>query len=281
MNDDMILRAARLAAVAHNGQMRKWVHLNADPYISHPMRVAGLVALSLQATSAMVAAAWLDTTTLTLIIETPQRLKIGIVKAFSLLCRVFQVERRTWDDMVYMPAFVSVVIPSHTCLEKGFKVTFEFFKGATEEFQGSLGFINSYQRFAYACSQIYRQAKTHITMEKFTPCNVGFLAGIRGISANSVCFQNLSLIGFVSFFVSFLDCNSSLFCIVKITTFLNFLFSVFQIPSSFNLFLATSTMTMNAKSAVFTLIELVQRLIQFASSTFLFHKRIIPNAMTL
>lgn len=55
----MILRAARLAAVAHNGQMRKWVHLTADPYILHPMRVAGLVTLSLWSTPTMVAAAYL------------------------------------------------------------------------------------------------------------------------------------------------------------------------------------------------------------------------------
>lgn len=275
MNDDLILRAARLAAVAHNGQMRKWVHLNADPYISHPMRVAGLVALSLQSTPAMVAAAWLDTTTLTLIIETPQRLKIGIVKAFSLLCRVFQVERRTWDDMVYMPALVSVVIPSHTCLEKGFKVTFEFFKGATEEFQGSLGFINSYQRFAYACSQIYRQAKTHITMEKFIPCKVSFLAGIGCLSQDSISFQDFSLVGFISS----LSGRFRLFGMRILTSLLKFTFSIFQIPSPPDFFTARAAMTVNAKSAVFAFVEFGQRLVQFTSSTFLFHKTIIPNAM--
>ena len=57
MNDDLILRAARLAAIAHNGQKRKWAHFD-DSYVSHPMRVAGLVALSSRATPEMVAAAW-------------------------------------------------------------------------------------------------------------------------------------------------------------------------------------------------------------------------------
>ena len=56
--DDLILRAARLAATVHNGQNRKWGHFD-DPYIFHPMRVAGLVALHSMATPEMVAAAFL------------------------------------------------------------------------------------------------------------------------------------------------------------------------------------------------------------------------------
>jgi len=58
MSDDLILRAARLAAVAHQGQNRKWDH-NAEPYILHPMRVAGFVALHFASTPEMVAASWL------------------------------------------------------------------------------------------------------------------------------------------------------------------------------------------------------------------------------
>lgn len=55
---NVILVAARLAANAHNGQTRKWGHIN-DPYILHPMRVAGRVAIYPLATEDMVAAAWL------------------------------------------------------------------------------------------------------------------------------------------------------------------------------------------------------------------------------
>lgn len=61
MNDDLILRAARLATTVHNGQNRKWGH-SADPYIFHPMRVAGLVSLNTFATEEIVAAAWLHDT---------------------------------------------------------------------------------------------------------------------------------------------------------------------------------------------------------------------------
>ena len=50
--------AAQLAAEAHKGQTRKWGHKN-DPYILHPMRVAGRVAIHRFATEKMVAAAWL------------------------------------------------------------------------------------------------------------------------------------------------------------------------------------------------------------------------------
>ena len=56
--DNVILMAARLAADAHNGQTRKWGRIN-DPYILHPMRVAGRVAIYPLATEDMVAAAWL------------------------------------------------------------------------------------------------------------------------------------------------------------------------------------------------------------------------------
>ena len=58
MSDELILRAARLAAIAHKGQNRKWAR-NAEPYILHPLRVAGLVALHPYATAEMVAAAYL------------------------------------------------------------------------------------------------------------------------------------------------------------------------------------------------------------------------------
>lgn len=59
--DNQILLAARLAADAHKGQTRKWGHAS-DPYILHPMRVAGRVAIHPKATADMVAAAWLHDT---------------------------------------------------------------------------------------------------------------------------------------------------------------------------------------------------------------------------
>lgn len=52
----MILRAARFAAIAHEGQKRKYSGL---PYIIHPARVAGRVAILPGATEVMVAAAFL------------------------------------------------------------------------------------------------------------------------------------------------------------------------------------------------------------------------------
>jgi len=54
----LILMAAQLAAEAHKGQTRKWGHKN-DPYILHPMRVAGRVSIHRFATEEMVAAAFL------------------------------------------------------------------------------------------------------------------------------------------------------------------------------------------------------------------------------
>jgi len=55
---EQILRAARLAEEAHRGQCRKWGHAQ-DPYIWHPMRVAGMVSLVEFATVEMVQAAYL------------------------------------------------------------------------------------------------------------------------------------------------------------------------------------------------------------------------------
>lgn len=52
----MILRAAALAREAHEGQLRKYTK---RPYIEHPARVAGKVAILPGATDSMVAAAFL------------------------------------------------------------------------------------------------------------------------------------------------------------------------------------------------------------------------------
>lgn len=52
----LIIRAARFAKTAHAGQKRKFVD---DPYIVHPARVAGRVAIHPLADDAMVAAAFL------------------------------------------------------------------------------------------------------------------------------------------------------------------------------------------------------------------------------
>lgn len=54
--DSLILRAAKLAAQAHEGQTRKYTN---RPYVEHPARVAGRVALRPDATEDMVAAAFL------------------------------------------------------------------------------------------------------------------------------------------------------------------------------------------------------------------------------
>jgi len=53
--DDLIMRAARVAKKAHFGQKR----YDGEPYINHPMRVAGTVTLCEQSNANMVAAAWL------------------------------------------------------------------------------------------------------------------------------------------------------------------------------------------------------------------------------
>lgn len=54
--DNTILQAARFAALAHTGQKRKYSNL---PYIIHPARVAGRVAILLGCTEEMVCAAYL------------------------------------------------------------------------------------------------------------------------------------------------------------------------------------------------------------------------------
>jgi (p)ppGpp synthase/HD superfamily hydrolase len=56
MKHPLIIEAAKFADAAHMGQLRKYT---LDPYIFHPMRVAGLVCLQPLATEAMIAAAWL------------------------------------------------------------------------------------------------------------------------------------------------------------------------------------------------------------------------------
>ena len=52
----LIIKAARFAADAHEGQFRKY---NGRPYITHPIRVAGRVATNELATDNLVAAAFL------------------------------------------------------------------------------------------------------------------------------------------------------------------------------------------------------------------------------
>jgi (p)ppGpp synthase/HD superfamily hydrolase len=51
-----IIEAARFAREAHHGQLRKY---STDPYIVHPMRVAGRVSMYSDATEEMVVASWL------------------------------------------------------------------------------------------------------------------------------------------------------------------------------------------------------------------------------
>lgn len=55
----LIIKASIFARKAHEGQMRKYSGL---PYIQHPARVAGEVAVLPDATEEMVAAAWLHDT---------------------------------------------------------------------------------------------------------------------------------------------------------------------------------------------------------------------------
>lgn len=57
MNEDLVLRAAKTAAILHEGQTRKYgIKL---PYIIHPIRVAGMIAIHPDSTREMVAAAYL------------------------------------------------------------------------------------------------------------------------------------------------------------------------------------------------------------------------------
>jgi len=56
---NLILRAARFARKAHKGQVRKYTNVE---YISHPARVAGRMAVHIQATEERVAAAFLHDT---------------------------------------------------------------------------------------------------------------------------------------------------------------------------------------------------------------------------
>lgn len=53
--DSRIIDAARFAARAHKGQRRA----DGEPYINHPMRVAGTITLVSETSPDMVAAAWL------------------------------------------------------------------------------------------------------------------------------------------------------------------------------------------------------------------------------
>jgi len=55
---DRITEAAHYAELAHRGQMRKWSNFDA-PYITHPMRVAGMVMLHPDSDEDTVVAAWL------------------------------------------------------------------------------------------------------------------------------------------------------------------------------------------------------------------------------
>lgn len=59
-NDAVILKAARIASYYHAGQYRKYGY--GVPYIMHPIRVAGLVAIHPDSTSEMVAASYLHDT---------------------------------------------------------------------------------------------------------------------------------------------------------------------------------------------------------------------------
>lgn len=54
--DGLIVRAAKIAAEAHRSQVRKYTN---DPYVFHPMRVAGRITLLFKATPIEIAAAWL------------------------------------------------------------------------------------------------------------------------------------------------------------------------------------------------------------------------------
>jgi (p)ppGpp synthase/HD superfamily hydrolase len=58
MSSNVIIKAAQIAAKAHEGQFRKYGRIP-QPYMVHPIRVAGLVATHLMATEQMVAAAFL------------------------------------------------------------------------------------------------------------------------------------------------------------------------------------------------------------------------------
>jgi (p)ppGpp synthase/HD superfamily hydrolase len=53
---NLIIKAADLANIAHEGQKRKY---NGRPYIEHLMRVAGRVTLLSDSTEEEIAAAWL------------------------------------------------------------------------------------------------------------------------------------------------------------------------------------------------------------------------------
>lgn len=55
-NQELIIRAAAFADAAHREHRRKYTN---DPYIYHPMRVAGLVTLQEDADADWIAAAWL------------------------------------------------------------------------------------------------------------------------------------------------------------------------------------------------------------------------------
>lgn len=54
--DGLIIRACKIASEAHRGQTRRYT---GDPYVLHPMRVAGRVMLLISATPVEIAAAWL------------------------------------------------------------------------------------------------------------------------------------------------------------------------------------------------------------------------------
>ncbi len=55
---NIIVKAAQFAASAHHGQQRA----DGEPYINHPMRVAGMITMREKADEEVIAAAWLHDT---------------------------------------------------------------------------------------------------------------------------------------------------------------------------------------------------------------------------
>ncbi len=80
---NVIIRAATFANVKHDGQKRKY---SGDPYIYHPMRVAGRTMILPGSTEAMVAAAWLHD-----VIEDTPATPLEIEKEFGEVVRNYVV----------------------------------------------------------------------------------------------------------------------------------------------------------------------------------------------
>lgn len=212
---------------------------------------------------------------LALIVKTPQWLKICVMKTSGLLCWVSHIKGGAWSNMVYVPPPVSVIEPCHTGFKKRFEVFLEFFNGTSEEFHRGVGFIDSREDLSDTCSEVYGQTKTDVCCQAFSTSDSCFSSGLGCTSANSVFFQKSVSVCLVSY----LSCGFRRFGTRIFTCLLNHFLTVFKVVGSFDFSATRTAVSVNSESAMFALVELLERFVKITPSTFLFHRAMVSNAM--